>query len=73
MLEYFCTQEWKFTNDRLRTMIGKLSPKDRHNFFCDIRDIDWNVYFETYIQGIRVYLIKDPLDTLPQARVRWQR
>ncbi|EFN84876.1 Fatty acyl-CoA reductase 1 [Harpegnathos saltator] len=73
VLKYFCTQEWTFTNDRLRAMIGKLSPKDSDRFFCDIQDVDWNVYFETYIQGIRVYLIKDPLDTLPQARARWQR
>lgn len=73
VLNYFATQEWKFTNDRLHALMAKLTSKDRENFFCDVRDIDWNVYFETYIRGIRVYLIKDPLDTLPQARVKWQR
>ncbi|KMQ98412.1 fatty acyl-reductase [Lasius niger] len=72
VLNYFATQEWKFTNDRLHALMAKLTSKDRENFFCDVRDIDWNVYFETYIRGIRVYLIKDPLDTLPQARVKWQ-
>lgn len=73
VLNYFATQEWKFTNDRLHALMIKLTSKDRENFFCDIRDLDWNVYFETYISGIRVYLIKDPLDTLPQARIKWQR
>ncbi|XP_032678741.1 fatty acyl-CoA reductase wat isoform X2 [Odontomachus brunneus] len=73
VLKYFCTQEWTFTNDQLRAMMSKLSTKDRDNFYCDIQDVDWNVYFETYIQGIRVYLIKDPLETLPQARAKWQR
>lgn len=73
VLNYFSTQEWKFTNDRFHALIAKLTSKDREKFFCDIRNIDWNVYFETYISGIRVYLIKDPLDTLPQARVKWQR
>jgi len=73
VLNYFATQEWKFTNDRLHALIGKLTFKDREKFYCDIRDVDWNVYFETYIRGIRVYLIKDPIDTLPQARVKWQR
>lgn len=73
VLNYFSTQEWKFTNDRLHALMMKLTSKDREYFFCDIRDLDWNVYFETYISGIRVYLIKDPLDTLPQARVKWQR
>ncbi|XP_050463960.1 fatty acyl-CoA reductase wat-like [Cataglyphis hispanica] len=73
VLNYFSTQEWKFTNDRLHALLIKLTPKDRENFFCDIRDLDWNVYFETYISGIRIYLIKDPLDTLPQARLKWQK
>ncbi|XP_012528500.1 fatty acyl-CoA reductase wat isoform X2 [Monomorium pharaonis] len=73
VLNYFATQEWKFTNNRLHTLMSKLTFKDREKFYCDIRDVDWNTYFETYIKGIRVYLIKDPLDTLPQARVKWQR
>ncbi|GAB1866560.1 Fatty acyl-CoA reductase [Camponotus japonicus] len=73
VLNYFSTQEWKFTNNRLHALMEKFTSKDRENFFCDIRNVDWNVYFETYISGIRVYLIKDPLDTLPQARVKWQR
>jgi len=73
VLNYFSTQEWIFTNDRLHAMIAKLTSYDRKNFDCDIRNLDWEVYFETYLRGIRVYLIKDPMDTLPQARVRWQR
>lgn len=73
VLNYFATQEWKFTNDRLHELMEKLTFKDREKFYFDIRDVDWNTYFETYIRGIRIYLIKDPLDTLPQARVKWQR
>lgn len=73
VLNYFTTQEWTFTNDQLRAMMSKFSSYDRKNFNCDIRNLEWEVYFETYLRGIRVYLIKDPMDTLPQARVRWQR
>jgi len=73
VLNYFATQEWKFTNDRLHALIAKLTFKDREKFNFDIRDVDWNTYFETYIRGIRVYLIKDPIETLPQARIKWQR
>ncbi|EZA57926.1 Putative fatty acyl-CoA reductase [Ooceraea biroi] len=73
VLNYFATQEWMFTNDRLHALLAKLTFKDRQHFYCDVRDVDWNVYFETYILGIRLYLIKDPLDTLHQARVKWQR
>lgn len=73
VLNYFSTREWTFTNDQLHAMQAKLTSKDRTSFYCDIRDVNWHDYFETYISGIRVYLLKDPLDTLPQARAKWQR
>lgn len=73
VLDYFSTREWKFSNDNVKMLANKLSDKDRQQFPCDILQIDWDYYFRTYMLGIRVYLIKDPLDTLPQARVKWQR
>ncbi|XP_048516238.1 fatty acyl-CoA reductase wat-like isoform X2 [Athalia rosae] len=73
VLNYFTTQEWKFSTDRVRSMLGKLEMDDRQNFSFNIQDISWDTYFETYIQGIRLYLLKDPVETLPQAKIRWQR
>ena len=73
VLNYFTLQEWKFTNDRVQGIIDKLDKKDKELFQMDMREVIWDTYFQTYIKGVRVYLIKDPLDTLPQARIRWQR
>ncbi|XP_076668926.1 fatty acyl-CoA reductase wat [Andrena cerasifolii] len=73
VLNYFTTKEWTFTNDTFKAVMNKLSPEDRENFACDVTQIDWDHYFRTYMRGIRIYLIKDPLDTLPQARIKWQR
>ncbi|KAG8038013.1 hypothetical protein G9C98_006338 [Cotesia typhae] len=73
VLNYFSTQQWSFTNQRLNSLVNRLDPRDKDLFFCDIKELDWNEYFKTYLVGIRVYLIKDPLDTLPQARIKWQR
>ncbi|OAD52165.1 hypothetical protein WN48_02768 [Eufriesea mexicana] len=73
VLNYFTTKEWKFSNDNIKSLLNKLSEKDRENFACDITQVNWDHYFRAYVQGIRVYLIKDPLDTLPQARIKWQR
>lgn len=73
VLNYFTTQEWDFSTVRLRGLINKLTPKDRENFLFDMFAVNWDTYFQTYIQGIRVYLLKDPLETLPRARSRWQR
>ncbi|XP_067204593.1 fatty acyl-CoA reductase wat-like [Linepithema humile] len=73
VMDYFCQQEWAFTNDRVRAMIAKFTSNNRKNFDCDIKNLNWKVYFKRYARGVRVYLIKDPLDTLPQARAKWRR
>lgn len=73
VLKYFSTREWDFGNDHVNTMHSKLTDDDRKRFFFDIKAIVWDTYFQTYIKGIRIYLIKDPLETLPSARVKWQR
>ncbi|OXU24628.1 hypothetical protein TSAR_006068 [Trichomalopsis sarcophagae] len=73
VLNYFTTKEWLFTSDHVNGLIAKLDIKDRNLFFCDMREVVWDTYFQNYMRGIRLYLIKDPLDTLPQARVKWQR
>lgn len=73
VLNYFSTQQWTFTNKRMNSLVNGLDPRDKELFFCDIKELVWDTYFKTYLQGIRVYLIKDPLDTLPQARIKWQR
>ncbi|XP_076658436.1 fatty acyl-CoA reductase wat [Halictus rubicundus] len=73
VLNYFTTRQWTFTNNTFKAVLGKMSPEDRNSFVCDITKIDWDQYFRTYMRGIRVYLIKDPLETLPTARVKWHR
>lgn len=73
VLNYFTTKQWNFTSDNVKSMQMKLNPEDRANFFSDIRDLSWDRFFQTYIRGIRVYLIKDPLETLPQALAKWQK
>ncbi|XP_053986197.1 fatty acyl-CoA reductase wat-like [Hylaeus volcanicus] len=73
VLNYFTTRQWKFTNENFKQVLAKMSPDDSHNFNCDITEVDWDLYFRSYIRGIRVYLIKDPIESLEQARVRWQR
>ncbi|XP_067204777.1 fatty acyl-CoA reductase wat-like [Linepithema humile] len=73
VMDYFYQQEWTFTNDRVRAMIAKFTSNDRKNFDCDIKNLNWKVHFKRYARGVRVYLIKDPLDTLPQARAKWRR
>ncbi|KAK0180733.1 hypothetical protein PV327_003087 [Microctonus hyperodae] len=73
VLNYFSTKQWMFGNSRMNSLINRLHQKDKEIFFCNIKDLVWDTYFQTYLRGIRVYLIKDPLETLPEARVKWQK
>lgn len=42
-------------------------------FNFDMKQLNWDKFFYNYIRGLRVYLLKDDLSTLPQAMVRWKR
>ncbi|XP_076178777.1 fatty acyl-CoA reductase wat [Ptiloglossa arizonensis] len=73
VLNYFTMKEWTFQNDTYKRMLHSMTPEDYENFSCDITRVNWDNYFRMYVRGIRIYLIKDPIETLQQARVKWQR
>nr|XP_050855596.1 uncharacterized protein LOC127066212 [Vespula vulgaris] len=73
VLSHFSTTEWKFTNERLNELTRKLTSEDRKLFFCDMKEVVWDTYFQSYLRGIRIYILKDPIETVPQARIKWQR
>lgn len=50
-----------------------MNQKDRQLFQFSMDTFDWDVYFRTYIRGCRVYLLKDPLDTIPQGWVKYRK
>ncbi|XP_035739081.1 fatty acyl-CoA reductase wat-like isoform X1 [Vespa mandarinia] len=73
VLSHFSITEWKFTNKRLNELTRKLTAEDRKLFLCDMKELVWDTYFQSYIRGIRIYILKDPIETIPQARIKWQR
>lgn len=73
VLRHFSTIEWNFMNERWNELTRKLTSEDRELFFCDVKGLVWNNYFMSYVLGIRKYILKDPIETLPQARIKWQR
>lgn len=63
-------REWNFKNDNTQALYKKLSPTDKELFDFDMGSLDWDAYYYTYIRGGRVYLLKDPLDTIPQGAAK---
>ena len=72
-LEYFTTNEWYYRNNHFLEINETLSEDDREKFLCDVRRIHWPTYIETFILGVRKFLLKEDPSTLPKARARLQR
>lgn len=73
VLDDFTMKDWEFSNDNVNSLVDKLDPKDRQIFPMDMREVVWDSFFQNYMRGIRLYLLKDSIDTLPQARIKFQR
>ncbi|KAJ8707569.1 hypothetical protein PYW07_011246 [Mythimna separata] len=65
VMAYFATREWKFDNRNTQKLFAEMCGADQKLFDFDMSAVDWNDYFYNYIRGIRVYLLKDPVDTVP--------
>jgi len=72
-LEYFTTNEWTFVNSNFVGLSSFLPPTETEKFPCDVRRIHWPTYMETYILGVRKFLLKEDPSTLPKARVKLER
>jgi fatty acyl-CoA reductase len=73
--EYFSMHEWIFGVNNIHRMIraAQETQLDANEFNCDINDLDWNAYIEKYILGIRQFVLKDDMSSLPKARRKLQK
>ncbi|XP_076255528.1 putative fatty acyl-CoA reductase CG5065 [Rhynchophorus ferrugineus] len=67
-LEYFTTHQWKFDDENVRELNFTLNDADRTEFCFDVAKIDWNNYLENYILGIRRFIFKEEISSIPKAR-----
>jgi hypothetical protein len=72
-LSYFVTRDWNFTNKNVQALWEKLDEDDRKLFDFDLEGLDWDKYFYNYVRGVRMYLLKDELATVPRAVVKYKR
>jgi fatty acyl-CoA reductase len=70
---FFTNTNWKFTNGNVKRLWDRTNDGDRKLFPFDIRLVKWDRYYSNFLKGIRIYLLKDPLNTVPEARIRMQR
>lgn len=68
--EHFTTNNFFIHVENTHKLLRKMSFMDRELFNFDITCVNWDSYFVQYVKGVRVYLMNDPMETLPEGRKR---
>lgn len=67
VISYFCTRQWKFSNQNVQKMWNKMSEDDREIFDFNIRNLNWDKYLGEGLMGVRTFVLKDDPKKLPEA------
>lgn len=70
VISYFSLKSWTFNDNNTRSLVQKLSELDQILFRFDLTKLSWNEYFKKHVIGIRMYIVKDPMETLSEGR-KW--
>lgn len=73
VISYFCTKQWQFRNNNVIKLWTKVRSNDRKIFYFNIQELDWPTYFRDHVLGLRLYVIKDPPETIPAALIKYQK
>lgn len=73
ILAYFANKQWTFTNDRVMKLWDSMDDQDKKLFNFDIKSLSWEYFAQAHCLGLRVYLVKDDIHTLPAARKKWEK
>ncbi|KAJ8939203.1 hypothetical protein NQ318_019444 [Aromia moschata] len=66
----FLFKQWYFSNENAQKLLKRMSFSDRGLFNFDILTLNWESYFSSFARGIRVYILKDPMSTISEGRIK---
>ncbi|XP_066990942.1 putative fatty acyl-CoA reductase CG5065 [Anabrus simplex] len=69
--EFFALHEWNFQSDNIALLMN--DAQDRTMFDVDVSKMDWDTYVKYYMLGIRRFILKDSVDTIPSAKRKLQK
>ncbi|XP_043499640.1 fatty acyl-CoA reductase wat-like [Polistes fuscatus] len=72
-MAYFTTHDWKFANDNVLNLWDKLSVSDKYNFFFNIGDLDRDAHNDVYIRRVRIFILKEPMETREKALIWYKK
>nr|CAD7600247.1 unnamed protein product [Timema genevievae] len=68
VFEYYANNQWDFKNDHVLVLRKLMNPREKKAFKIDGEGLNIDSYFEDCISAARIYILNEPLDTLPAAR-----
>nr|CAD7463332.1 unnamed protein product [Timema tahoe] len=68
VFEYYANNQWDFKNDHVHVLRKLMNPREKKAFKIDGEGLNIDSYFEDCISAARIYILNEPLDTLPAAR-----
>jgi fatty acyl-CoA reductase len=71
VLQFFTMHHWNFKSSNFNGLIKEQSPEEYEMFLFDSENSGevWD-YLKNSLLGARQYCVKDPLSTLPKARLQ---
>lgn len=72
-VQFYTTNSWLFRSGNVVGLIKDLSPTDKQVFNFDIRKMNWHLYWDHYMVGIRKYLFRAEDAQLNEARKHLKR
>lgn len=73
VLQFFTMRNWVFLSQKFKDLNKFLSPEEYEMFFIDSEAVPAEFedeYLRNCLQGGRLYIMKEPLSTIPRARVQ---
>ena len=68
MFEYYANKQWDFRNEHVVAMRKIMNERERKAFKIDGDNLDINQYLVDCVHSARLYVLNEPLETLPAAR-----
>lgn len=68
IFEFFIHGEWIYLNNRMFSLINRLSDQEKQEFNCNVLTIKWSDYLLKYVRGMQIWVMNYDL-TLPEAKL----
>lgn len=73
VITYFSLKSWIFRDNNTRSLAKNMSKLDQSLFQMDMNNLNWDQYFKDHVIGVRLHILKDPLESLAEGRKRSQK